>query len=149
VSLTLLWVGMALAKPTGLDASIGGIPADLNTPLQSATLTVTLDVEMRPVDGISMSRARKVSTHFVLTPMQGDPVPVEASLVNSPACRFRVPLAGPWQPGSALTVSVVITGDSLPMALDVQLPPGAKPAGQSWRLPAPTGELILTLPACG
>ena len=144
-----LLVGLAVAKPTGQEMLVPGIGTNLAGPLSSGTITLTLDVAMTPVDGVPMSSARRVNAEFVLGGGHGQTFRLSKEQNSPSACRFRLPLAGPWAADAAVQVKVVLTGDELPMELKPHLPEGAVKQEDIWLLIAPKGDLVVDLPACG
>ena len=127
---------------------VPGIGSNLAGPLSSGTITLTLDVAMAPVDGVPMSSARSVNAEFVLGGGHGQTFRLSKGQNSPSACRFRLPLAGPWAADASVEVRVVLTGDALPMTLKPHLPEGAVQQDDAWLLIAPQGDLVVDLPAC-
>ena len=145
----LLLAGLALAKPTGQEVALPGIGNHLAGPFASGTITLTIDVAMAPVDGVPMSSPRLVSADFELGGGHDQVFRLSREQKTPPACRFRLPLSGPWAAEAPVHVRVVLTGDPLPMEVKPHLPQGAVAQDDGWLLLAPEGDLVGDLPACG
>jgi hypothetical protein len=145
----LFLVALVLAKPTGQESVVAGIPESIQGPLFGGRITLSLDVAMAAVDGIPMSRARSVQVDMALDVAESQTHTLHWVQLNPGGCRYRLPLAGPWSADARVEVRVVLTGDALPMRLVPHLPEGAVQAEDAWILTAPTGDLVLDLPACG
>jgi hypothetical protein len=145
----LILVGLVLAKPTGQESVLAGIPDSVQGPLIGGRITLSLDVAMAPVDGIPMSRARAAVVDMTLNLAESQTHTLHQVQLNPGACRYRLALSGPWAADARVEVRVVLTGDALPMTLVPHLPEGAVQAEDAWIITAPTGDLVLDLPACG
>ncbi len=145
----LLLIGLVFAKPTGKVVVVGRPLTKMAGPLAGAKVTFTLDVEMAPVDGVPMSRARRAQTRVELKPVAGPMQQQTAQILDPDACRFRVPLQANWQEGARVELHLIVTGDPLPTKIQALLPPGAKLENEVWILTAPKGDLVVDLPACG
>jgi len=145
----LMLFGLATAKPTGQEVTVGRIPKGVANRIVNGRVTLTIDVQMAPVDGIPMSRARSATVDFELGTAQSGKQTVKGQVLQPAACRFRVPLAASWDPAAQVGLRVIVTGDPLPMEVQAHLPEGAKLVDDWWVVTAPTGDLVLDLPACG
>ena len=143
----LLLIGLALAKPTGKELVLGSLGS--TEVLARAEVRLQLEVEMRPVDGVPMSRATEVIVVYKLHSVEGDTREIQERRPGGDACRFRVPLRAKWVEGARGELRGIVTGDPLPMEIEVMLPPGAKLENGVWVLIAPKGDVVLDLPACG
>jgi hypothetical protein len=144
----LLLAGLAVAENTGSEQVLEGIPVTQKGPLSSAQITLSIDVAVEQVDGVPMTSARSAGARLVLVPVQGEPVSLEHLVPTVSACRFRLPLRGPWVPGAEVQVQVQLTGDALPISLKPHLPLGAVQTAEGWTISAPDGDLVVDLPAC-
>jgi len=144
----LFLAAMALAKPTGLVETLGSIPQDAG-PLAGGTATLSIDVQMVPVDGIPMTQLKAAKAAYVLVTDKGVQVLREESTASTKACRVRMLLDGPWLSDAEVTVRVKLTGAQLPMSPTVLLPEGARKVDDAWVLTAPKGAVVVDLPACG
>ncbi len=126
-----------------------GIGNHLAGPLTSGTITLTIDVAMTPVDGVPLSSPRAVSADFELGGGHDQKFRLSRAQKTPDACRFRLPLSGPWAEDAQVTVRVVLTGDPVPMDVKPHLPQGAVVQDDAWLLVAPKGDLVVDLPACG